>query len=274
MVGKTEKGIMMMQSKLLSNIIFCSILMLLIFTASCAAADIENGQTNNDEINSDYTIGFRNSSSITNWSLKDKISFNLIELYNMPDKTIEKVANESIENAMTSWIGGKVLLASSIDLFIHCHTSSYLSFKNTFEYSSGRLTYLEDYITIDVKTGKRVMLNDLVVINREFVEHIQKNNLAIGSGRAEQYDSIAENIWDYLNKFTSDDLLNEIKECSKTQDVIIQEAVYTIDESIGRFLFRNSFYLQSNKLILVLEGNIHITFYLDDIEDFLKVEKW
>lgn len=72
----------------------------------------------------------------------------------------------------------------------------------------------------------------------------------------------------------SSDLLKKLEECSLTQEQVIKAGYASVDETIGPLVFRNSFFLQNNTLVIVLDGDFYITLCLDDIADFLKVEKW
>ncbi|GLC81716.1 hypothetical protein [Lacrimispora brassicae] len=226
-----------------------------------------------NELANEYTISFYNSSRLSHLPWSNDFSFDTINVQNMFDTSLQDRINENIRQAMTSWIEGKVVNATSVDLYIYCHNEKYLSFANSFEYSDRRLDYIKDYITIDMKTGNRVMLNNLVRIDAEFVEHIQKTNLVKESINSMAYGG-AEGNWEYLNKFTIDELINELEECSYTQKQVIQEGYATVDESLGPLILRKSFYLRDGKLVIVLDYDKHITLNLDDISDFLKVEKW
>ncbi len=215
-----------------------------------------------------------NSSNPEYIEWKNNFIFKIIRLDYTDNTQVYNNANYSIALAMISWVKGKVLLATSVDLEIYCHSDRYLSFANIFEYSDRRIDYIRDYITIDIKTGERVMLNDLVEINEEFVKHIRENNIATSSNRAERFDSVPENIWEFLNEMSTDELLKKLETCSYTQEQVIQNGYFDIDESIEALVLRNSFYLRDDKLIIVLNEDIHVIFNLEDISDYLKVEKW
>lgn len=106
-----------------------------------------------------------------------------------------------------------------------------------------------------------------------------------------EFDSVEENLWEYLKEFTPDELLDVLEECSKTQEQAIEDnKIYENGyENIGPLMYRSSFYLRSSRLFIVI-GNkktikssrdrkdavdsIHLTFELDDTADFLKVEPW
>lgn len=243
----------------------------------------ESADSMQKESNKEYIIAFRNSSDffardgeeLKNFEWSDEFSFPVIQLQNMNDSSVAEIANENIKKAMTSWIDGKVIKPSSVDLSIYCHSEEYLSFVNTFEYASHRVDYIRDYITIDMKTGKRVMLNDLIEVNEAFVKHIQEDNIVKASEySAETLDTAEERLREYLKEMEPSDLLKKLEECSLTQEQVIEDGYAPIEETIGPLLFRSSFFLQNNTLVIIFEGEVYLTISLDDITEFLKVEKW
>lgn len=241
------------------------------FVTSCSAEkNAESDKNVKQELMGEYTISFRNTPMRhDNLKWKNNISYRIVELRHMSDSSLEDAINKSIEEAMTSWISGFVLNADSANLEIYCHSSRYLSFLSSLLYKSKRLDYIHDYITIDLTTGKRVMLDDLIEINEEFVKYIQKNKIVKQSRSEIRYGGDSEELWETLNEYTTDELLDELKKCSKTQQQLIEEGGSLRD-------WRNSFYLKENQLVIVISylgGEQHFTFDIDDISDFLKVEK-
>lgn len=268
----------MMPSNLSSKKIVYTIFCLLIVTATCNVdylKAISNSPNENSEFineqakDKDYIISFTNVNFCN-----DEVSFDMIYFDGMFDATLSDTVNDNIIDSTTGWIDGKAKNFDTAKLYIYFHSNNYLSFVNSLGYEGVRIDCIDDYVTIDVNTGKRIMLNDLVEINEEFVKYIQKSNVAKGSRRKAQYNNAPKDLWEYLNEFTTDELLEELKKCSYTQEQVIQDGYYPIDKSIGSLLYRNSFYLQNNKLMIVLNNNIYMTFLLDDISDFLKVPKW
>lgn len=271
------------------------LILLIVTTAGCSlknngAETDKNTLISEETVNSlqknsnkDYVITFRNSSEFHNlkdsnlkkfeWS--NEFSFPVIQLRNMPDEAVTEIANKNIQKAMTSWISGKIVEPSTVDLSIYCHSEKYLSFVNSFKYVSRRTDYINDYITIDMKTGKRVMLNDLIDVNEAFVKHIQEDNIVKASEYSvETLDTVEERLQEYLKEMEPSDLLKKLEECSLTQEQIIEAGYAPIDETIGPLLFRSSFFLQNNTLVIILDGEVYVTIPLDNITDFLKVEKW
>lgn len=253
---------------------------------SCKKSDLEQEEpkktVDEEEKDGEYVITIKDTGYIEDVPWENEFSFDYIQVERMADSFVEENANREIEKAATSWIKGVYSSASEVYLDIYDHSDRYLSMGNRFAYTSfERRDFVCSYITIDMKSGKRVMLNDLVEINTAFAEHIQNNNLAKESERAEvmEFDSVEENLWEYLKEFTPDELLDVLEECSKTQEQAIEDnKIYENGyENIGPLMYRSSFYLRSGKLVIVIgnaQGGVHITFELDDIRDFLKVEPW
>jgi hypothetical protein len=124
-------------------------------------------------------------------------------------------------------------------------------------------------------SGKRVFLNDLLEINDAFVELLRWQHIAQSSGDSEFFDGNPENLWNMLTEMSSDELFKRLSDCSKDQNQIISEGYFPIEESIGSLVFRNTFYIEPEKLVLVLGGrDKRVTLHLNDIEDYLKVSKW
>ena len=211
------------------------------------------------EPNTKYTISFENNSYRSTLNNSDEISFDIIRFSDMANFSVAEIVNESVENAMTAWVSGKVVNASSVDLDILFHSDKYLSFVNVFEYSAKRIDYVKDYITIDIKSGKRMMLNDLVEINKEFIEYIRKSDIARDSERNILSDGRDEKIWEYLKSIEPDDLLKKLEQCSLTQEQVIQDGYFPIESSIEALVFRNSFYLKNNSIIIVLQHGGGVT---------------
>lgn len=260
----------MKQLTVLNKIIIITILACLM-TACSVEKNMESHKNDKEESEGGYAISFRDipmRHDKLKW--KNNISYRKVELSCMSDTSLEGVINESIEEAMTSWIGGKVFNATEAHLEIYCHSSRYLSFVNLLLYEGRRQVYIPDYITIDLKTGKRVMLDDLMRIDEEFVRYIQKNDLSKTA-----INDFVGGVWEILKNYTVDELLAELKECSMTQQQVTEEEDCPVEESIESLVNRNSFYLRNNQLVIVISyagSERHFTFDIDDISDFLKVE--
>lgn len=220
-----------------------------------------------------YSISFIDTSNIKNLAWCDELSFKIPQIIDMPEERLplEDAINQNIIEALTSWIGGKILNVDSVDLTITCHSTRYLSFVNSFTYESDRIDIINDYVTIDMLTGQRVYLNELVEINEDFAKFLQENPSKVKEPPQPLWQGIPD-----LNKYTSFELMEELKKCSYKQEKLIQNGYYSLDESIGSLLFRNSFFLRDGMLVIILYqgGESFMTFNVNDIEDFLKVNKW
>lgn len=264
----------MKQSRFLTKIVIIIILVCLLITCGLSIYT-KNEKKHKEETTSIYTIAFRDSLLGEKLKWSNDILYKVIEpRHYSEDWTLEEKAFESIDRAMTSWISGLVLDATDAHLEIYCHSANYLSFVNSLEFSYRRIDYIHDYITIDMKTGERVMLDDIIRIDEEFVEFIQNNDVLQKTISDIRYGADLET----LNDYTSEELLDELKACSKTQQEIIEEGYCSIEDSIGPLLKRNSFFLRENQLVIVIgyapSDEHHFVYNLEDISDFLKVEKW
>ncbi|MDR2888966.1 MAG: hypothetical protein LBV33_03890 [Lachnospiraceae bacterium] len=229
--------------------------------------------------NNNYSITFADTTYMTDLSYlqwPENFSFSIIEIADMPrDKwwLADKI-NENIKQAMTSWVRGKVIYPDEFELSINCHTARYFSFVNAFNYYYPRAEVINDFITIDMITGERVFLNDLIEINDEFVSFL-KNNQDKLSGP--DYQTWTPGPAD-LNSYTNAELLEELHQCSLTQEQVIENGYGSIEETIGPLIFRKSFFLREGMLVIVFGdsggGGSYITLDVNDIEQFLKVEKW
>lgn len=294
--GQVERGTIMLQSKRLSRfmIVLAVVIAMAFLLETLKKIDLNDQAVTavNGEKDKGYNITFISTTATEELPWRDELSFNIIQLEGMKDALIQQNVNRIMKEAATSWMKGIAAEASLVHCDIYAHSSQYLSFRNRFAYSGvSHSNNVSDYITIDIKNGKRVMLSDLVEINADFVEYIQNNNLVKGCGRPLSYafDNKQENLWEYLQEMSPDELLEKLEGCSKTQEEILEGADIDNYTSIGSLVLRDSFYLRSGRLVIVIGDkktikssrdrkdavdSIHLTFELDDIADFLKVEPW
>ncbi|PPK81376.1 hypothetical protein BXY41_104178 [Lacrimispora xylanisolvens] len=220
-----------------------------------------------------YSISFVDTSNIKNLDWSDKLSFEIPQIKDMSEERLplEDAINQNIIKALTSWIGGEIFKVDSVDLTITCHSTRYLSFVNSFTYDSNHVDVINDYVTIDMLTGQRVYLNDLVEINEDFAKYLQENLSKVKEPPQPLWQGIPD-----LNKYTSFELMDELIKCSYTQEELIQNGYYSIEESIGSLLFRNSFFLRDGMLVIIIYqgGESFVTLNVNDIEHYLKVNKW
>ncbi|MDL2302215.1 hypothetical protein LJC58_07665 [Lachnospiraceae bacterium OttesenSCG-928-D06] len=220
-----------------------------------------------------YTLSFSNTSKLSDLIWRDDLSFEMIQIKDMPEEKLQlqKFINANIKSAMTSWIGGRVVNAETVELSITCHSDRYLSFVNSFAYVSNRVDYINDYITIDMLTGERVLLNDLLEVDEQFVRYLKEN--------VDKIKAPPNPLWQAppkISEYTMDELLIELKKCSYTQEQLIEEGNRDLSDTIESLLFKNSFFLREGILVIIIEqgGESFITLDVEDIEDFLKVDKW
>lgn len=254
------------------------LLMLLICITTFYAIEYnKNNNKSSENLVTEYSITTIDSTYIhkeLEW--ENNVGYKIIKVEHMSDYSLEQKINASIDYAMTSWISEYILYADTANLQIYSHSTNYLSFLNYLKFQDKDTYYVHDYITIDLKTGERVMLDDLVEINEEFVEYIQNNNCNTKTINDARYSPHP----DTLKEYTTEELLQELKECSVSR----QEAIDNQDSAKKNIhkplsMRRNSFYLRDNQLVIVIAyptglRESHYAFNLDDISEFLKVEKW
>ena len=256
----------MRQLRVFSKWIVCITLMYLLISCS-------SNTSNDQEINDiNYSISFKNTSELYGlpWNADD-FAFNIIRVKDMINFDFQNTVNDNIEMAMTSWVGGRVVHADRVNLSITCHSSRYLSFINSFIYESRRVDVINDFITIDMQTGQRVFLNDLIEINEEFARFLQVNQHKIKTPPEPMWQAPPD-----LFLFSTSELLEELYKCSYTEEQWIEDGYYSLDDSIGSLIFKNSFFLREGQLVITIEkgGEGYITLDIADIDRFLKVEPW
>ena len=200
----------------------------------------------------------------------------IIKVFKENDRNLQTKINESLISSSTEWIKGKILNCDSVYTAICYLSNRYLSIENHFSFYSGeRYEAIYDYITIDMLNGKRVFLNDFVDVNDQFIALLKQGDAVLASENSEQFDGNVENLRKWLSNMPINELQNRLDDCSKNQQTIIDEGYFSIDESIGSLLFRDNFYIEHGKLILVFgDWDKRVTLDIDGIEPFLKVGKW
>jgi len=112
------------------------------------------------------------------------------------------------------------------------------------------------------------MLNDLIDVNDDFVNHLKTQDIARAmeghfTGGEFDIDRDSEQLWRWFEEMTFDEFRGRIDAMSMT----MQEAG----------LFRDNFYIEPGRLILMFHRSDWVTFFsidLDDIADYLLVDPW
>lgn len=274
----SRKRIMVLMFMLILFLTGCSITVHTVGTNNAQPTD-ETASKDGENMNSEYpySISLVDTSWFGDLPWRDKLSFNVIRIREMPEDKLplEDVINQNIKNAMTSWVRGKVInpTLDSVRLEITCHSGRYLSFKNSFVYVSAHEDFINDYVTIDMMTGQRVLLNDLVKINEDFTKFLLENpNIIKEPSDLEPWQSVPN-----LNKdYSLSELLEELSKCSFTQEELIENGDDPIEESSVPLIGRTSFFLRDGMLVISLwrGGEGLISLDVEDIKDFLKVDQW
>jgi len=243
---------------------------------------ISNGDSVDAEHKVSYDIFFISSKDILNkesfyWA--EEFVFDIIQVENLRNDDLEKKINKSIIEAMTHWIKGQVIECEPMLLEVFLQNDRYLSFGSLLNLEGSRADSMVDFITIDMETGQRIVLNDLVEVSEELAYRIFN------------WPDI-EVLTEWRRGKNHYEFLEEIEMASLTQDEVYKHTetgrryrqVSDIEETLEPLLFRTSFFLEENQVVLVFQqdGGVsnsalefpYIVIHLDDIEDFLKVEKW
>jgi hypothetical protein len=267
-----------MKTKILSNFVFLCALIPVWFLVSCDSVHAENKDIAHEEISDvpDYTVRLVNSSSLLNpdeGSWYNDISFNIAQVDGMKDKALQDKINRNILEATTHWIEDaesyhpdRVSLLPSDENCpdIYLQSDSYISMSNHFDlYNPNRFDAIIDVVTIDMKTGERVKLTDLFKVNIAFAKKIL---------------ALKKDVYKFSLVTEPDILLNLLQEAS-LNNLELDKGLST---RVGVMMFRTSFHLRTNELhinfhregALFLEELSQIILSLNDLEDFLLVDKW
>ena len=179
--------------------------------------------------------------------------------------------NNTIVEATTSWITAIILYPREHLMQIMCHTDRFLSILEWYEFDIQSFTnQIFDYITVDMQTGERVFLDDLVIVNDEFIDLLKKGDIVRPTYNTMQYDGNVNNLRQWLDEISLDDLKGLLDECSKDMPE------FTYEDSVFELIFRGNFHLEPGELILTFGNGIDHNFTIptSEIKQFLKVEAW
>ena len=199
--------------------------------------------------------------------------FDIVQVYGMNNEEVEQKINNSIMEATTWMVEVLYYRHWVFEPKVFMQSERFISFGYGIQlyHPLHSRDFLNYFVTIDVQTGERVMLGDLIKINSDISETILE---------------VSDFWWtDEIPPFVPSEMLERLKISSLTArglyDTEIHQGLRSIYETLGPLLFRSSFYLKENVLVIVFLSSVSmpgelISIYinLDDIEDFLKVEKW
>lgn len=149
---------------------------------------------------------------------------------------------------------------------VHLATNKFFSISAVFSTNSemSRYHWFESCVTIDLIEGKAIVLDDLVHINDEFISLLKTGDLIKTDDNHESLEKFG-GIIDF-SIFTEDEIAQILLDCSRAIN----------KDDIGNYYFKPSFYLSPNRICFanvdLYSQNLYIS--LDDIGEFLKVEKW
>ena len=149
-------------------------------------------------------------------------------------------------------------------------TNKYLSVLATFD-SIPTGYQVRTCVTIDLEQGKEVFLKDLIDVNDDFIRLLLESNIA-------KTDEVSDLIYEFghpsdFSQYTFEEVRQKLNDCSKPTPRDDNFDGYY--DSLEQF-YKPSFFLAPNQICFINFNRSYEVFYirLDDIEEFLKVEKW
>lgn len=195
---------------------------------------------------------------------EEHVSIPILNIVYMPDEEIKEKARTSIQSCFVEWLPVNVFKDAVLEgAYAMLDTDEYLSIENQYMIvKADDWWYVKISNTIDMETGEVVYLSDLVEINMEFVDVIMREGIVkldVPSPMSETTYYTSE----MLNGIDEKEVLSNLKMCSIPYDA-------------DNYFTKPAFYLRENRPYLSNIFNIGSCIYveLDDIEEFLLVEKW
>jgi len=184
------------------------------------------------------------------------------------DNDLRKTINDASKKSFVAWMHEPFKYAKLIYPYTLMASDRYMSAMLTITFSDRITTNHEICNTFDMKTGDIVYLSDLVEVDESFASLIMTKGYAkVDRLSFEAYEDSDWSDYEFpqkiLNGYDKDDVYANLQLCSEPFD----EENWT---------FKPTFYLRSNRLYLLNIFNEYTELYieLEDIEEYLKVEKW
>ena len=241
-----------------------------------ADTDIIPDSSCTPELYNNYRMRISYLESFPGFEHLSPYSIGVLEVFGMADTALERKINDLLYSASTSWAKGAAVSEIGFAPDIYCHTPRYLCVLTLHHYEiSDFNNNIFDFITVAMLTGERIFLNDLINISDDFITLLKTQPIAQASGDEMFFDGVAENLREWLAEMPFDELKERLVECSKTQQEVIDAGYGSIEETIGPLVFRNTFYIEPGKLVLMLGGMASkVTINIEDIKDYLLVDAW
>ena len=183
------------------------------------------------------------------------------------DRNMEKKINLTLGKYFAEHLSD-VWIYQEKSFYFHLKSKDYLSMHGVYT-SSDAKHWDETCCTIDMASGNVLYLSDFIDINEALIKKIKTSGIA----KVDVYDDLTQPVdgdvyrQSYLDSISSDEIYNRLAMCSES---------YSISSNN-----KPSFYLEKGRLYFVnlfewSEYDNPIAFYieLDDLDEFLKVEKW
>lgn len=190
-----------------------------------------------------------------------------LDIAYMPNQELMGKISSNMRKCFVKWMPVETFkYAVSDGSYVMLDTDKYLSIENSYKMGQPRNRwYLSIFNTLDMETGEVLYLDDFVEINEAFVDTILTEGvLKLDSppemSGTEEVMYYTENM---LSNIDPENVLRKLKQCCEP---------YTAEYYVAK----PAFYLREHRLYLTyVLGEQSIAYVeLDDIEEYLKVEKW
>ncbi|MDR1156826.1 MAG: hypothetical protein LBK75_00750 [Oscillospiraceae bacterium] len=204
------------------------------------------------------------------FQVTDNYSFEYLQITGLEDEERQNKINQALKEASTGWVVDNIVDAEYVKSTVLFQSEQYLCVSQTFYFPEERIdSDREICFIIDLKNGERVFLDDLVEVNDAFVEKFQHGDILYATGDFDPGEATPF-IRDQYRTDPPEDVLDKLQKCSiDPKETIREEGLtpfinYAYINASGQLCF--SFFPSTTAA--------EIFVFLDDIEEFLKVEKW
>lgn len=195
------------------------------------------------------------------------------QVYGISSSILEKKINRNLAYVFINAVDLEKCFTIDVPE-VQLQNENLLSVETDLYYSSENgIVKIPIYQTIFIKTGELVHLNDIVEINEDFVQYLLDSSTAIRSVKNDDRDTMWNEEFDkeircYVkDTFTLDEILAYLKASNE-------------DCTEKNYAIKPMFYLNHNEICVVHETEAITHFYfkirleIEDIENYLKIERW
>lgn len=193
-------------------------------------------------------------------------------VYGMEDEKLENKINGKLRKIFVDSISMvfRNCFCSCADVFYS--SNKYLCIGVEYKVCESGFFFVDFCTVIDMETGEFVYLDDVIEINEELVKKIMDGEIEVKDGYDEKVYELGQ--WKSEYETVKSILLQELQDCSEAyeDDFYWHRPYFYIQD--GKLWLRNIYIVDPNdeKMHPYFLDWVYIE--LDEIEDYLKVEKW